>query len=49
MTSQLKTQRKKILDQNPELNQNASDLLAKFCYVTKKKKKNLVIEVSSQV
>lgn len=40
---------RKILDQNPELNLNAGDLLAKFCYVTKNNRKNLVIEVSSQV
>lgn len=40
---------RKILDQNPELNLNAGDLQAKFCYVTKNNRKNLVIEVSSQV
>jgi hypothetical protein len=40
---------RKILEQNPELNLNAGDLLAKFCYVTKNNRKNLVTEVSSQV
>jgi hypothetical protein len=40
---------RKTLDQNPELNLNAGELLAKYCYLMKNNRRNLVIEVSSQV
>ena len=38
-----------IVSQNPELNLNTGDLQPKFCYISKKGKRILVIEVGPKV